>query len=55
MVMFAVKEQNFIGIIDEFISESFICFKDIQSTSSDNDWTVIPQIKLALTSPKSMG
>lgn len=53
--MFVLKEQFFLGMIDEFISESFLHFKDIPSIFDENDLGSVPQIKLTLTSPKYLG
>lgn len=55
IVMFILKDQDFMGMTDEFISESFVHFKDIPSTKLENDLGNIPQIKLTLTTPKSLG
>lgn len=43
------------GMTNEFISEAFVHFKDIPSTPLENDLGSVPQIRLILTSPKSMG
>jgi hypothetical protein len=55
LVMFILKDQDFMGMTNEFISEAFVHFKDIPSTPLENDLGSVPQIKLFLTSPKSMG
>ncbi|XP_025408650.1 protein unc-13 homolog 4B isoform X2 [Sipha flava] len=54
LVMFILKDQDFMGMTNEFISEAFVHFKDIPSTPLENDLGSVPQIKLFLTSPKSM-
>ncbi|XP_025200200.1 protein unc-13 homolog 4B-like isoform X2 [Melanaphis sacchari] len=54
LVMFIVKDQDFMGMKNEFVSEAFIHFKDIPFTQLENDLGSIPQIKLKLTSPKSL-
>jgi len=53
--MFIVKDQDFMGVTNEFVSETFVHFKDIPSTQLENDLGSVPQIKLKLTSPKSLG
>lgn len=54
IVMFILKDQDFMGMTDEFISEAFVHFKDIPSTPLENDLGSVPQIRLTLTSPKSL-
>lgn len=53
--MFVVKDQDFMGMTNEFVSEAFVHFKDIPSTQLENDLGSVPQIRLVLTSPKSLG
>lgn len=53
--MFIVKDQDFMGMTNEFVSEAFVHFKDIPSTQLENDLGSVPQIRLILTSPKSLG
>lgn len=53
--MFIVKDQDFMGMTNEFVSETFVHFKDIPSTQLENDLGTVPQIRLKLTSPKSLG
>jgi len=55
IVMFIVKDQDFMGMTNEFVSETFVHFKDIPSTQLENDLGSVPQIRLKLTSPKSLG
>lgn len=53
--MFKVEDQDFMGMKNEFISEAFVHFKDIPFTQLENDLGSVPQIRLTLTSPKSLG
>jgi len=53
--MFIVKDQDFMGVTNEFVSETFVHFKDIPSTQLENDLGSVPQIRLKLTSPKTLG
>lgn len=55
VVMFVVKDQDFMGMTNEFVSETFVHFKDIPSTQLENDLGNAPQMRLKLTSPKSLG
>ncbi|XP_026805055.1 protein unc-13 homolog 4B isoform X2 [Rhopalosiphum maidis] len=54
LVMFIVKDQDFMGMTNEFVSETFVHFKDIPFTQLENDLGSVPQIRLKLTSPKSL-
>jgi len=53
--MFIVKDQDYMGMTNEFVSETFVHFKDIPSTQLENDLGSVAQIRLKLTSPKSLG
>lgn len=53
--MFVVKDQDFMGMTNEFVSETFVHFKEIPSTQLENDLGSLPQTRLKLTSPKSLG
>lgn len=55
IVMFKLEDQDFMGMKNEYISEAFVHFKDIPSTQLENDLGSVPQIRLTLTSPKSLG
>lgn len=55
IVMFRVEDNDFMGLKNTFISESFIHFKDIPLMHEENDLDNTPQIKLKLTSPKHLG
>lgn len=55
IVMFIIKDQDFMGLRNEFISETFVHFKDIQSAQAEDKFTCSPQIKLNMTVPKSLG
>lgn len=55
IVMFVVKDQDFMGMTNEFVSETFVHFNDIPSTQLENDLGNVPQIRLKLTSPKTLG
>ncbi|VVC40707.1 Hypothetical protein CINCED_3A013301 [Cinara cedri] len=54
VVTFILKDQDFMGMTDEFISEAFVHFNEIPSVQLENDTGNIPQIRLKLTSPKSL-
>lgn len=54
LVTFIIKDQDFMGLRDEFISETFVHFKDIP-TAQEGDLDCLPQIKLNMTVPKSTG
>lgn len=53
--MFVIKDQDFMGLRNEFISETFVHFKDIPSSQMEDQFTCLPQIKLNMTIPKSLG
>lgn len=55
LVMFIIKDQDFMGLRNEFISETFVHFKDIPSAQAEDQFTCLPQIKLNMTVPKSLG
>lgn len=49
------RSSNFMGLRTEFMSEAFVHFKDITHSRSKNDIDTLPQIKLNMTVPKSLG
>lgn len=53
--MFKIEDRDFMGMTNEFISEAFVHFKDIPSTQLENDTQNLPQFKLNMTVPKSLG
>lgn len=53
--MFKIEDRDFMGVTNEFISEAFVHFKDIPSTQLENDTFNLPQFKLNMTVPKSLG
>lgn len=55
LVMFKIDDQDFMGMTNEFIAETFVHFKDIPSTQLENEADNSPQIRLTLTVPKSLG
>lgn len=55
IVMFKIEDQDFMGMTNEFISETFVHFKDIPSTQLENEADNSPQIRLTMTVPKSLG
>ncbi|XP_050433740.1 protein unc-13 homolog 4B [Adelges cooleyi] len=54
LILFVLKDQDFMGMTAEFISETFVHFKDIPSTPLENDTGNAPQMRLKLTVPKSL-
>ncbi|XP_050543331.1 protein unc-13 homolog 4B isoform X2 [Daktulosphaira vitifoliae] len=54
LIIFVLKDQDFMGMTNEFISEAYVHFKDIPSTPLENDSGNAPQIRLKLSVPKSL-
>lgn len=55
MVMFKVQDEDFMGFRCEYISEAFVHFKDIPFADSDTDLDHLPQTKLFMSVPKTLG
>lgn len=55
IVMFKIEHRDFMGVTNEFISEALVHFKDIPSTQLENGTHNLPQFKLNMTVPKSLG
>ncbi|CAG2056866.1 unnamed protein product [Timema podura] len=55
MVQFVIKDQDFLGMRNEFIGETFISFSDIPKTEMTVGLEQMEQIHLKLSRPASLG
>lgn len=55
IVMFIMEDEDFMGLKNEFMCETFMHFKDIPSVQFESDLENLPQIKLNMTVPQSLG
>lgn len=55
MVMFQVQDEDLMGFRHEYISEAFVHFKDIPFTDMETDLDNLPQTKLFMSVPKTLG
>nr|CAD7408511.1 unnamed protein product [Timema cristinae] len=55
MVQFVIKDQDFLGMRNEFIGETFMSFSDIPKTEMTVGLEQMEQIHLKLSRPASLG
>lgn len=55
LILFVIKDQDFLGMRNEFIGEAYLTFAEIQKTKMTTGLEELPQVHLKLNRPTNFG